>query len=63
MGTMQFRFPDEQTARGFVRYLAKTLEDVACLRSGADVWVVDGTHIHSRDVLRAASQLFGGHAV
>lgn len=61
MGTIRLRFPSEDAARRFVRYLAKTVVDVACMRSGDEVWVVDGTHLHARDVMHAAFT-FGGRA-
>jgi hypothetical protein len=63
VGSTRFQFPSEEAALTFVRYLTKTIEDVACLRSGSQVWVIDGTHLHSKDVLYAACKLFEGYAV
>ena len=60
--SLLFRFPSDDAARRFVRVLLATVGDVACFRQGRDVWVVDGTHFHSRDVLHAALDL-GGRAV
>jgi len=62
MGTMQYRFPSEDAARKFVKFLCWQFVDVACYRDGPRVWVVDGTRIRSRDILHAATALFCGHA-
>lgn len=62
MGTMQYQFPSEDAAKKFIRSIAWQYQDVACMRQGTRVWVIDGTHLHARDMLHIAAT-FGGHPV
>jgi hypothetical protein len=62
MGTLQYQFPTEDAAKRFVKALVYQYSDIACMRLGATVYMVDGTHLHSRDILHVAA-LFNGHPV
>lgn len=61
MGTIVLKFPDPLSAKLFVRELVGGLSDVAVLRDGNVVRVVDGSHLHAREILRTA-RLHGGEA-
>ncbi len=59
MATLQFDFPDEESAREFVRSVAIKIKDIAIFVDEHRVYVVDGSHIHGREIIRMARDLFG----